>query len=104
MKFYVLNDKREVVETESVEEFGKFFEDPGRRRVASTPVGEDDKWWVSTIFLGLDHNLGMEGPPVVFETMVFPKGSWSEAACVRACTWDEALENHAMLVEEHKSK
>ena len=31
-------------------------------------------WMVSTVWLGLDHGFGMSGPPVIFETMVFPPG------------------------------
>lgn len=28
-------------------------------------------WKVSTVWLGLDHNFTSEGPPVIFETMIF---------------------------------
>ena len=31
-------------------------------------------WMVSTVWLGLDHNFSMSGPPIIFETMVFPPG------------------------------
>ena len=31
-------------------------------------------WMVSTVWLGLDHNFAFGGPPVIFETMVFPPG------------------------------
>jgi hypothetical protein len=37
-------------------------------------VAEDwlpNGYWVSTVWLGLDHSFG-SGPPVIFETMVFP--------------------------------
>ena len=35
-----------------------------------------DGYTVSTIFLGIDHNFGNEGPPLIFETMVFhPDGT-----------------------------
>ena len=37
------------------------------KRVAKTEVGEAE---VSTVFLSLDHGWG-EGPPILFETMVF---------------------------------
>jgi hypothetical protein len=30
---------------------------------------------ISTVFLGLDHNLSLTGPPLVYETMVFCKAS-----------------------------
>lgn len=37
------------------------------RHVFSTRVGD---YWVSTVFLGLDHNWG-RGRPILFETMIF---------------------------------
>ena len=39
------------------------------RWVEQTKIGEDVR--VSTIFLGLDHNYTMKGPPILWETMVF---------------------------------
>lgn len=32
---------------------------------------ERDGYWVSTVFLGLDHNFSGNGPPMLFETMAF---------------------------------
>lgn len=51
---------------------------------------------VSTVFLGLDHGFGDDGPPVLFETMVFVNGA--EAGCERYCTWDEAEAGHERWV------
>ena len=50
---------------------------------------------VSTVFLVIDH--GFEGPPVLFETMVFngPHDQWQD----RYQTWDEALAGHNRVVE-----
>ena len=53
---------------------------------------------VSTVWLGLDHSFG-GGPPVIFETMVFPIGPDgemipSEIATDRYCTEEEALKGH----------
>jgi len=56
--------------------------------------------WVSTVFLGIDHGFG-DGPPVLFETMVFPnEDDFSELDCERYCTWAEAEEGHKALVEK----
>lgn len=44
------------------------LEDPYYRRVAQTDVGD---YAVSTVLLGTDHNLSGEGPPIIFETMIF---------------------------------
>lgn len=37
-------------------------------------VRQETLWngiWVSTVWLGLDHNFGRSGPPLIFETMAF---------------------------------
>ena len=52
---------------------------------------------VSTVFLGLDHNFGWDGPPVLFETMVF--GGEHDREQERYCTWDEAEAGHKRYVE-----
>jgi len=34
-------------------------------------------WMISTVWLGIDHGFGRGGPPVIFETMIFPPGDES---------------------------
>jgi hypothetical protein len=62
------------------------------RQVADSMQGDVR---VSTVFLGLDHGFG-DGPPVLFETMVFINGSGGDME--RYCTWDEAVEGHQRMV------
>ena len=47
---------------------------------------------VSTVFLGLDHNFGMDGPPVLWETMIFggPHTDYQE----RYTSKSEAIKGH----------
>ena len=71
-------------------------------RVAETTIGNK---WISTVFLGMDHQYG-DGPPLLFETMIrCGDGDWEdyqerydtidaarlghETACemVRSCFW-----------------
>ena len=81
-------------------------EDIESKRVAETTVG---KLWVSTVWLGLDHAF-MGGPPLIFETMIFPvEGdevtSWSEEYCDRYSTEDAAKAGHDRAVawaKEHQ--
>jgi len=47
---------------------------------------------ISTVFLGLDHNHKFQGPPVLFETMVF--GGPLDQEQARYCTWAEAEIGH----------
>jgi hypothetical protein len=73
------------------------------RRVARDTVGEVD---VSTVFLTIDHNWSPDGPPVLFETMLFaseswsggPAGAWHDNECWRYSTWDEAVAGHQRVV------
>lgn len=50
---------------------------------------------VSTVFLGLDHSFG-EGPPLLFETMVFggEHDGWQD----RYTTWEQALAGHSSVL------
>lgn len=49
---------------------------------------------VSTVFLGLDHRFGGEGPPILFETMIF--GGKLDQYQERCCTYAQAIEMHAI--------
>ena len=51
---------------------------------------------VSTIFMGIDHNLLGKGPPVLWETMVF-EGAF-DGMCKRWHTQQEAREGHAWMI------
>jgi hypothetical protein len=57
---------------------------------------------VSTVFLGIDHNFSSEGPPLLFETMVFRNGDGDEM--MRASTYELAQEQHREMVQMCISK
>lgn len=96
IQYYIL-DGHEVKPAKDVIEWGKFFEGPGRH-VAKTTM--PDGTWISTVFLGIDHRHFGKGPPLVFETMVFPNGGkpMIESYCDRYSTWDEAEAGHNAVV------
>lgn len=52
---------------------------------------------VSTVFLGLDHSWGDNGPPLIFETMIFG-GEHSDKQW-RYSTWDQAEAGHKEAVK-----
>jgi len=85
------------VPIDDVLEWGQWFEDADRR-VARDEIGD---YTVSTVFLGLDHSMG-GAEPQLFETMVF-KGTES-TWCERCATWDQALEQHAAMVDRVKGE
>lgn len=74
----------------------KSFDDGGR--VVARDVLPDGTL-VSTVFLSADHRMG-NGPPVLFETMVFdcPAQAWNDFQS-RYCTVEEARAGHADIVE-----
>jgi hypothetical protein len=78
-------------------EWAQLFEDHAYKRVAVSTVSVDgSKVRVSTVWLGLDHRVGPDGPPLIFETMVFRNGSGEE--CYRYSTLSEAEAGHAAVV------
>ena len=52
---------------------------------------------VSTVFLSLDHG---DGPPILFETMVFHGNNGDSELCVRYATMAEAIEGHKRICRE----
>ena len=71
------------------------------KSVAATTLS--DGTWVSTVWLGADHQYG-DGPPLIFETMVFPReGNWSEMECERYSTEAQAREGHARMVAKYSA-
>ena len=70
------------------------------KRVALTEVGP---YRISTVFLGLDHSFDVEGPPILFETMVFfSRLGALDIDMDRYATWAEAEAGHWLKVEEVK--
>lgn len=56
--------------------------------------------FISTIWLGLNHNWGNNNLPLLFETMVFADiNTGCEEYCDRYSTWKEAEEGHKKAVE-----
>jgi hypothetical protein len=53
--------------------------------------------FVSTVWLGLDHNWSREGPPIIFETMTF--GGRYDQEQMRYATEDQAQKGHREAVE-----
>lgn len=87
-KWYTLKDKIPVLS-----EIKEFSQLPEKDRVVKQETIGDA--WISTVFLGLDHSWE-EGPPVLFETMIF--GGEHDMYQDRYCTWEEAEEGHKKAV------
>ena len=96
----------------TIEEWGQLRKDRANIVVEQTQVGV---FFVSTVWLGLNHSFGDE-PPVIFETMVFEQGDdnwvglrtmtdrdfspWNELKVRLYSTEDDARRGHAAIVAE----
>lgn len=71
-----------------------------QRHVAQTHLSTDIR--VSTVFLGINHGFFGDGPPIIFETMVF--GGPLDGEQQRYTTLREAHDGHDAMVASVKAK
>lgn len=82
------------------EEADPLIGDTAYKRVAGDTVVLDGQTLaVSTVWLGVDYNFSRQGPPLIFETMIFGNHLLAEDACWRYATEEEALAGHARVVK-----
>ncbi len=93
---YVLDKQGDPVREPDVLKWGKWFESANEKRIVSQ-VKLENGVRVSTVFLGIDHNFCMDGPPLLWETMIFggPHDQWEE----RYSSLEDALLGHLQAVE-----
>jgi hypothetical protein len=117
MGYYILDDQNQVKEVEDVVEWGKWFAEEGRGR-RTVKQDHSGQYFISTVFLGIDHNFLDTGKPLVFESMVFDENQpreidmgrgrqftvYEELFQDRYTTYEEALKAHERLVEEYAAK
>src|SRR6266436_924888 len=92
LKYFML-DGDKVTSTNDIHEWGKWMQTNNRQ------IGHDaiNGVKISTVFLGLDHSFMDEGPPVLFETMLFGEGANNEQW--RYSSREMAEEGHAKIKE-----
>jgi hypothetical protein len=93
-KYYILDADNHTVEVDLFT-WANWFES-GNRTVGYTQITSEIR--VSTIFLGADHRLLGEGPPILFETIVF--GGPCDNEMWRYSSWDDAETGHASAVRK----
>lgn len=99
MDYYVYDLKTGIPVMEPNQEKAWAFLD-GHKIVEQTALA---CCWISTVFLSLDHQHG-SGPPLVFETMVFPsRGNLHEIDADRYTTLEEAVAGHKRFVKKYTS-
>lgn len=93
MTHYMLDEHGEPIATDDVLEWSRWW------ATANRSVAQDkdeaagaDGVMVSTVFLGLDHNFNLSGPPVLWETLVF--GGPLDGEMWRWTSLEDALIGH----------
>lgn len=101
MTCYILDGKTPVLEPD-LTRWSKWYatanrtvrKDTATVRLDGEKVGEVR---VSTVFLGIDHSFDDDGPPVLFESMIF--GGPLDEEMDRCATWEGAEKMHEKLME-----
>ena len=75
-----------------IEAWGRWFEQADRLVGSNVVRGI----WVSTIFLGIDHNFAGEGDPILFQTTA--SNEELEISEWRYSTWEQAARGHQTIV------
>jgi hypothetical protein len=96
---YILDENNNVIEAD-LTTWAQFIGDERERSIVKQEYIGDLQ--VSTIFIGLDHNLaGLitkgEHRPHIFETMIFKDNK--DIYCDRYSTWEEAKEGHQKAID-----
>jgi hypothetical protein len=94
-RHFKLDENRQLVPCESLEEAAEVFENTDRQ-VALTMLSGDA--YVSTVFLCVDHGWLPNEPPVVFETAVVRDGEFD--IVMRYSTWEQAEAGHRDIVQD----
>lgn len=102
---YILLPDHTVREEPDLIAWGQWFENRENRIVKQEQIGP---YWVSTVFLGIDHNfsrlMGADEPPLLFETMVFHDSAPnSEIEMERCSTWEEAVAQHERIAAQFRA-
>ncbi len=85
----------------TADQWAQLMPDCTYKRVAEDTVGP---YWVSTVWLGINHRFVGDGPPIIFETMVFlvqddgERLGSDEFGQWRYCTEEQALQGHQEVV------
>ena len=94
-QYFVLDDNNQPQRASSIEA-ARFYRLMTQRHVGWDKVGG---CVVSTVFLCVDHQFG-DGPPLLFETMVFVDDHHGAVLGQRYSTWDDAFLGHRAKVRE----
>ena len=92
-KHYILVDKKPL--ESDLMGWAKWIENSENKIVKQDTL--PDGTFISTVFLGLDHNYAETGDPVLFETMIF--GGGYDQYQERYTTWEDAEKGHGKALK-----
>jgi hypothetical protein len=92
IRHYILDDDNNPIPCFDLLEIRAFLADIDRRIVAKTTIGQYE---VSTVFLGIDHQIFEDAPPLIFETAIF--GPEETEIKKRYSLWSQAEAGHKFI-------
>ena len=104
--YYILKNKKAHKCKDPIK-WARWFENNKNRIVKQDLLSNG--YWVSTVFLGLDHNFASKSKPLIFETMIFDKLFKTDYPGLdldmdRYSTWNQAIKGHKKLLNKYKYK
>lgn len=98
LEYYIIDESHNVSKC-SLLDWVKWCSTPeGKRLKIVSQTVIDTGVRVSTVFLSMDHSFNFNGPPILFETMIF--GGPLDGYENRYCTWQEAMIGHKEAIEK----
>jgi len=94
-------DGETIVPCDNLYEWARWFEE-ANTRVDYTEITSQCK--VSTVFIGIDHRYFGDGPPLVFETMIFGGPDDIDLYQWRYGSWDDAATGHKAAVRKVRER
>lgn len=94
---YILEGKKPVP-CSDLQKWGEWIGTPENRRIEWTDI---EGGFISTVFLGIDHNFHGSGDPVLYETLV-QQGGFEHME--RYSSYDEAVKGHKKYVKKYGGK
>ena len=102
--YYKLDENKNAIPC-SIDEWAKCREKMFKSNVKRVSESMINGKWISTVWIGIDHQYHDKGQPQIFETMIFEDdGRGHEIYCDRYSTWKEAEEGHLKAIEWVKNE
>jgi len=96
--YYILDANKNIVAATDLKKWSEWFENSPDRLLKQEYIKDgDQEYFVSTVFLGIDHSY-VGGTPILFETMVFESGSMSELYMQQYTAYDDAMRGHGAIM------